>query len=202
MEVVAKNQGMVPFNTGGDDEDTLDEFCALDELYSHYKEATSSASDNTKSTLAQKKQLETAEEIRQDGLGNLRKRNLATPTADSEEDGVNSANKKKMARISGGSKASDNVINDKWLMREERMNLKEKRLQQKEENRTLLLRNRAEALELKKQHLEILKKQQENAELEKKAAMEEKKASAEQTQPIFIHICIIYIFIYLYIFNT
>jgi hypothetical protein len=79
MEVVAKNQGMVPFNIGGNDEDTLDEFRALDEFYSRYKEATTSATDNTKSSLTQKKkQLEEAEEIYQVGLGNLRKRNLTT----------------------------------------------------------------------------------------------------------------------------
>jgi hypothetical protein len=43
MDVVGRNQGMLSFNTGCDDEETLDEFHALGELCIPYKEVTRSA---------------------------------------------------------------------------------------------------------------------------------------------------------------
>jgi hypothetical protein len=99
MDVVGRNQGMVSFNTGCDDEETPDEFHALDELYSRYKEATQStaeskAESNKNSLAKKKKELAAAEEIRQVGLGNLCKRDVFTPTGDSEEDGGFSSTKK------------------------------------------------------------------------------------------------------------
>jgi hypothetical protein len=115
-----------------------------------------------------KKELAAAEEIHQVGLGNLHKQDVCAPSGDSEEDGVPSTKKKKMARISGGRKSSDEDTNEKLKICEERMNLKERQMQQKEDTYMLLLQNHAESLELKKQQIEILQKQQENVELEKK----------------------------------
>jgi hypothetical protein len=76
MDIVGRNQGMGSFKTDCDDEETPDEFHALDELYSWYKEGTQSSAEskaenkaenkaesNKNSLAKEKKELSAAEEI-------------------------------------------------------------------------------------------------------------------------------------------